>query len=109
MNISTRLRGKHLIFDMRSDITNENAVELKEFILAHLDPKAKAVVLNLKDVSYVNSFALSILISILKELEPKKYRFYLLAPQPSVHSLLKLTQLLSAFKIARDEDQLDGM
>jgi anti-anti-sigma factor len=107
MEIKERSLNEYLIFDVLCDITNDNSVELKDFILSHLNKKFRNVVLNLKKVVYLNSFALSVLLRISKDLKSMKYSFFLMNVPSSVIALLKVTQLLSFFNIIESEEKLE--
>lgn len=106
MEIKERPVNDYLIFDVLNDITNDNSIELKDYILSHVNKKFNNVVLNLKMVAYLNSFALSVLLRISKDLKSMKYSFYLMNVPSSVIALLKVTQLLSFFNIIESEENL---
>ncbi len=99
MKVNKRSIEGYLIFDLLEDITYENARKLDAFITANLDPSIPNIVLNIKTVSYVNSFALGVLIKTMQEVEQKGCAFHLMNVHPDVITLLKVTGVLSKFKI----------
>jgi anti-anti-sigma factor len=102
MKINRREIEGHLIFDLLEDITYENAKELGSFVTGNLKPGFRNVVLNIKDVLYVNSFALSVLIKTMQDIENEGYQFFLMNVNQRVKTLLKVTGVLSKFRIFRE-------
>jgi anti-anti-sigma factor len=102
MKINRREIEGHLIFDLLEDITYENAKELGSFVTGNLNPALKNVVLNIKDVLYVNSFALSVLIKTMQDVENEGHQFYLMNVNQRVKTLLKVTGVLPKFKMFKE-------
>ncbi|PKL40819.1 MAG: hypothetical protein CVV44_04215 [Spirochaetae bacterium HGW-Spirochaetae-1] len=99
MNIKKREIEDYLVFDLLEDITYDNAKELDSFIINNLDKAFTNIVLNIKNVVYVNSFALGVLIKTMQEVEKRGCAFFLMNVNPNVKTLLKVTGVLAKFKI----------
>ncbi|TAL36561.1 MAG: anti-sigma factor antagonist [Spirochaetes bacterium] len=102
MEIKSRVVKDYQVFEILDDITSENVMQLKDMVISGHDPKYKKVVLNFKNVTYVNSFALSVLMSIHKELEKKNTTISITNAAPSIVALLKMTKLHEVFPILGD-------
>jgi len=103
MEISTREIQDYLIFDLSEDISYENAKELNDAVFSNIDEATKKIVLNIDKVTYVNSFALGILMKTMQEVEKKGCNFYLMNVNPNVKTLLKVTGVLTKFKIFEEK------
>ena len=102
MEIKKRQIEGYLVFDLMEDITYENAKELDSYVMENMQDDSKKVVLNIKSVVYVNSFALSVLIKTMQEVEKSGCEFYLMNVNHAVESLLEITGVLSKFRIMKE-------
>lgn len=106
MKVSTRQAADTTIIDVVGDIDLRCSSDLRKFFLELLrdNPPARVVV-NLKDVKFVDSSGLSALVEGLKAAMKIKKRFILCGLQPAVNEVLKLTQLITVFEVHADEEQ----
>jgi len=98
MEMKKREITGNLIFDLEEDISLEKAEEIHLYIMKNLGRETKKVILNIKVVEYINSFALCVLIKIMQELKDKGMDFYLMNASEAVKKLLKITGVMDKFK-----------
>ncbi len=103
MKVKKREINDYMIFDLEEDISIETAQELEKTINASINDNYKKVVLNIKRVEYINSFALGILIKTMQEVESKNCEFYLMNAGQNVKALLKVTGVMEKFKFFKEE------
>jgi anti-anti-sigma factor len=99
MEIKSRTVKDYQVFDILEDITNENVPQLKDKVLSSHEAKYKKIALNFKNVTYVNSFALSMFMNIHKEMEKKGTTVSIMNAAPSIVALLKMTKLNEVFPV----------
>ncbi len=68
-------------------------VKIFQSILDHIDTGLEIVVLDLRELSRVNSAVLGFLVQLSKELEPKNMRFGVINACPSIVKVMELTRL----------------
>ena len=98
MKIKKREIENYIIFDLEEDISIDSARELETEIKKEVSEGQSSVVLNIKRVTYVNSFALGVLIKIMQDVESQGHQFYLMNVNHNVETLLKVTGVLDRFK-----------
>lgn len=82
-----------------------NADQFKEEILGIIGKGTKLIVLNFKNVSYVDSSFLGSLVVALKYAISKGADIYLVELKADVHSLLHLIRIDKVFKIFKDYNE----
>jgi len=104
MKASVRHQGKVTVVDLSGKITiGDGDIKLREAVNALLDEGRKAVILNLKSVSYMDRAGIGELVACYKRAAEKGARLKLLNPGGKVQDLLILTRLQEIFEIFRDE------
>jgi anti-sigma B factor antagonist len=101
---SARLEGNALVASIRGDVDLNNSpslrVALRELI-SHNSPAR--VVLNLSQVSYMDSSAIAVLVEILRGQRAKGGTVSLVALQPRVQGLLEIAKLHQVFGVVKTE------
>jgi anti-sigma B factor antagonist len=64
------------------------------------------LVLDLRDVPYMDSSAIAVLVEILQKLRKQGGRVFLLKLQPRVRGLLEIARLNTIFRVIQDEDEV---
>lgn len=106
MNISLRSFGKVAILDCKGKLTiGEGDVALRGQILDTLKMGFKKIVLNLKDVSTIDSAGLGEIIRSFTTAKKENTELSLLNPSEKVFDLLTLTKLITVLPIYKDEDE----
>ncbi|MFC1504162.1 STAS domain-containing protein [Spirochaetota bacterium] len=105
MEIITRDREGIIIFDIKGEIDLYNAPEIKESIKQQIDQGHKKVIINLENVSYIDSSGIGALISSLSNLKKIGGGLKIINVYDSVRKVFELTKLTSFFQIFNSEDE----
>ena len=79
----------HLAFRGRLDTAGVGQVELG--FTAHTVPRAKPLLLDMSEVTYIASLGLRMLLTVAKALDNRGAKIVLFCPQPAVQDVLKLS------------------
>ncbi|MEJ5165574.1 MAG: STAS domain-containing protein [Thermoanaerobaculia bacterium] len=106
MNITLRSFGNCAILDCKGKLTiGEGDVALRGHILDALKMGFKKIVLNLKDVSIIDSAGLGEIIRSFTTAKKENVEVALLNPSEKVFDLLTLTKLITVLPIYSDEEE----
>ena len=106
MQISMRRLDKITIFDITGHIDLANSPEIRKTLLKELkELKTPRVIMNLKNVKYIDSSGVASLVEGLKAARDMKSRFILFGLSPSAKEVLQLSRLLKVFEVYDDEEQ----
>ncbi|TGO02306.1 hypothetical protein PN36_27325 [Candidatus Thiomargarita nelsonii] len=104
MQITHRTQNNVDIIDFAGKLVMGDPVtEARKKLLEVVEAGEGQVVLNLADVTFMDSSGLSVLVSALKATRTKNGDVVLLNLTVPVHSLIKLTRLQQVFKIFESE------
>ncbi len=99
-----RHEGDRLIITVKGEIDLHSSPQLRTSLLALLQKTgAKILVINLKNVSYMDSSAIAVLVETLQKLRKLGGKVCLTNLQPRVKGLLEIARLNSIFSIFSDE------
>ena len=99
-----RLEGDSVIASVRGEIDLHNSPEFRDDLLTLIaTAKPKNLVLNMSEVSYMDSSAIAVLVESLRKLRVTGGALYLVAPHDRVRSVLEIAHLDSIFKIVTSE------
>ncbi len=104
MDISSRTKGEVVILDISGEIDLYNAPEIKDIINKLIEQKRYNVVINLKDVTYIDSSGIGALISSLSNLKKYQGGLKIINVFASVRKVFELTKLTSFFDIYDNEE-----
>ncbi len=106
MQIAARHLEKITIFDVSGDIDLATSPELRKALLRELrEARAPRVVLNLKQVRYIDSSGVASLVEGLKASRDVGSRFVLFGLNKTIREVLQLSKLLRIFEVYDDEEQ----
>jgi anti-sigma B factor antagonist len=106
MQISTRQSGTATIIDVIGDIDLYNSPEVRKVLLEALrDKRAPRVIVNLKDVRYIDSSGVASLVEGLKVSRNMNSRFMLYGLSPAAREVLELSRLIKVFEVFDNEEQ----
>ncbi|PYT50641.1 MAG: anti-sigma factor antagonist [Acidobacteria bacterium] len=106
MQIAARHLDKTTIFDVSGDIDLATSPELRKALLRELrEARAPRVVLNLKQVRYIDSSGVASLVEGLKASRDVGSRFVLFGLNKTIREVLQLSKLLRIFEVYDDEEQ----
>ena len=101
---STRQMDKVTIVDISGRITlGEGSSTLRETVRDLLSKGQKKILLNLGDVSYIDSSGIGELVSSFTSVNNQEGQLKLLNLQKKVHDLLQITKLYTVFEVHTDE------
>ena len=105
MPISTRRLDKTTILDISGDIDLAHSTEVRRMVLQEFrENRTPRVILNLRDVNYIDSSGVASLVEGLKASRDVGSRLILFGLSPIAHEVLQLSRLLKIFEIYDTED-----
>jgi len=99
MNIHVTEHSEFLTLSMKGRLDISTASMLKEEVMSHLEQGARALILNMAQVDFINSSGLGTLVSILKEVRSSGGRLVLSNLASYVQEIFEITQLTEIFEI----------
>ena len=104
MNVSNRQVNGVTVVDMSGRITlGEGGVVLRDTIHDLLDKGNKKILLNLGDITYIDSSGIGELVSAFTTVRNQGGELKLLNLTKKVHDLLQITKLYTVFDVKDDE------
>jgi anti-sigma B factor antagonist len=106
VQISARHLDKITVFDVSGDIDLANSPQLRKALLHELrELRVPRVVLNLKQVRYIDSSGVASLVEGLRASRDAGSRFILFGLSTSAREVLQLSKLVKIFEICDTEEQ----
>ena len=106
MQISARRMDKTTILDISGDIDLAHSSEVRKMVLVEFrENRTPRVVLNLRDVNYIDSSGVASLVEGLKASRDVGSRLILFGLSPVAYEVLQLSRLLKIFEIYETEDK----
>ena len=106
MQISTRQVGSATVVDIVGDIDLYNSPEVRKVLLETLkEKKSPRVIINLKDVRYIDSSGVASLVEGLKVSRTLNSRFMLYGLSAAAREVLELSRLIKVFEVFDNEEQ----
>lgn len=106
MKIDTRTVNGVTVLDLHGKITiGEGSVEVRDAIRKHLENGNKRILLNMGDVSYVDSSGIGELVSCYTRVTNQGGQLKLLNLTKKLQELLAITKLLTVFDTYNDEQK----
>ncbi|HTV56050.1 MAG TPA: STAS domain-containing protein [Terriglobia bacterium] len=104
MKTAVRERDGSTIVDVTGDVDMGTSPSLRKTLLESLK-KTPRLVVNLREVRYVDSSGIASLVEVLKEARDKGKRLILFGLNPAVREALQLTRLTKIFEILGTEEE----
>ena len=104
MKTSTRVQPGTTIVDVTGDIDMGTSPGLRKTLLESLK-KTPRLLVNLREVRYVDSSGIASLVEVLKEARTTQKRLVLYGLNKAVHQVLQLTRLTKIFEIRETEQE----
>ncbi len=106
MNINIDEKGATVLIEVREErLDAHNSSELKTQMLSLFDEGKNNIVIDLKDVRFVDSSGLGSLVSGFKNASARNGNLKLCGLQPQVKSMFELTRLHRVFEIFPDSEE----
>lgn len=108
MEIEIEIKEKNNLkfFNLRGEIDVYTSPKLKEKVVEELEKKVENLVINLQEVSYIDSTGLGILIGALKRMKEREGNLYLIFSSPRLKRIFEITGLNKIFLIYESEEEL---
>jgi anti-sigma B factor antagonist len=107
MDINVKRDGARSIVYVSGDIDLYTSPQLRETVLDLFQKRRQErVIVNLKDVHYIDSSGIASLVEGLQEAKKIKARFILVGLNEAPRHVLELTRLLNVFEVAPSEDEV---
>ena len=104
LKIDVRETGKVVILDLNGRITlGETAASLRDTIRELLDSQQRNILLNLAEVSYIDSSGLGQLVGSYATVTSHGGQLKLLNLQKKLHELMQVTKLITVFEVYNNE------
>ena len=106
MQISARRTDKTTILDISGDIDLAHSPEVRRMVLLEFrENRTSRVILNLRDVNYIDSSGVASLLEGLKASRDAGARLILFGLSPIAHEVLQISRLLTIFEIYDTEEK----
>jgi anti-sigma B factor antagonist len=105
---NVRWQDKTAIVDCSGEIDLHRSTGFQQALMKILDEKPQKIVINLSDVSYMDSSGVASLVKLLSRTRSSGTGLSLLSPTPKVMSVLQITRLDSVFDICESEEEAVG-
>jgi anti-sigma B factor antagonist len=106
MEIDFKDLGEHKIVLVSGEVDLYNVSDLKKALFSITDGKHMSVIVDLKNVNYMDSSGIGALVAGQKKMKAHNGKFALINIHDDVLNILKLATLDKFFKIYEDEDDL---
>ena len=100
--------GDIVYIDVEGDISFSNAQDIRKEILSSMNNADKTAIVNLSKVDFMDSYGLSIFITLLKRVKENGGELILEYPQLGVQRFLEMTQLDKLMEIRKTEEPKTG-
>ena len=105
LNISIRVvDAANTVVDLEGSIHLQNSRGMRATLLEQLQSTSR-LALNMSGIRYIDSSGIATLIEVLKEAIALQKGFVLFGLAPTVHEVLKMTNLLGVFRVFDSEEQ----
>jgi anti-sigma B factor antagonist len=104
MKTATREQAGTTIIDVTGDIDMGTSPGLRKTLLESLK-KTPRLVVNMREVRYIDSSGIASLVEVLKEARNKEKRLVLFGLNAAVQEVLQLTRLAKLFEIRETEEE----
>ncbi|MBP8179342.1 MAG: STAS domain-containing protein [Spirochaetes bacterium] len=106
MEIELKDIGEHKVISVSGEVDLYNVSELKKALFSVTDGSYSSVVVDLKDVNYMDSSGIGALVAGQKKMRAHNGKFALINIHDDVLNILKLATLDRFFTIYEDENDL---
>src|SRR5690349_23285879 len=104
LQIAPRTVGSVTVFTLRGQLAYEEGTRvLREAITAAVTDGARSCLVDLRDVTYLDSGGIGLLVAMFRHVTRRGGQFKLLHPSPAARRVLGISQLTRVFDIFDDE------
>ena len=95
------------IFVLRGELNNRTSSQLDAAITPVLDTPTKALVLDMKDISFISSTGIGVIVKSRNMLKQKGSDLTMVNIQPQVKRVFDIMQLTPILKVCENQEELD--
>ncbi|MDY6968865.1 MAG: STAS domain-containing protein [Spirochaetota bacterium] len=106
MEITYKEIGEHKIIQVTGEVDLYNVSELKKALFSITDGRHSSIIVDMKNVNYMDSSGIGALVAGQKKMKAHNGRFGLMNIHEDVLSILKLATLDRFFNIYESEDDI---
>ncbi len=106
MDIDFKDMGEHKIIEVGGEVDLYNVSELKKALFSITDGNHKSVIVDMKNVNYMDSSGIGALVAGQKKMKAHSGSFGLMNIHDDVLNILKLATVDKFFKIYNNEDEI---
>lgn len=106
MEIEIKDLGEHKVIQVGGEVDLYNVSELKKALFGITDGRCPSVIVDMKNVNYMDSSGIGALVAGQKKMRAHNGKFALMNIHDDVMNILKLATLDRFFKIYEDENEL---
>lgn len=99
LNIQVTNQGKASVVSLRGEVDLRSSPALRQALLQLLEQRVQQIVVDLTNVSYMDSSGVGTLVELKRKAERSRGKVTLVGPQPRVRSVFEITQLDKFFHI----------
>ena len=104
MQLNTRFNENIIIIDITGEVDLYNSPNIKDMIIDKMNSGYKKIVLNLNDVSYIDSSGIGTLIYCRTTLNQANGQLKIINIKDSVKRIFELTRLVNYFNVFDSEE-----
>ena len=105
MKINEKRQDGVWIVEVSGEVDFHSSPDLREKLGKVADSQAEKVVINLKNVSYIDSSGLATFVEALQKIKRYKGKFVLAELAPAVRSVFEIAKLDTIFSLASSEQE----
>ena len=110
VKLTTRQVGDVTVIDVAGRITlGEGSSTLRDALRDMVSKNQKKILLNLGEVSYIDSSGIATLLEVLKDSQRLKKEFVLFGLSPAVEDVFRLTHVIRIFQVLQTEQEALGI
>lgn len=106
VEINLKEKDDFVSLNLKGEIDVYTSPKLKEKVIEEVEKGIKNLVINLQDVSYIDSTGLGILIGTLKRMKEREGKLYLIFSSARLNRIFEITGLNKIFIIYPSEEEM---
>ena len=104
----TKSQSSAAIFVLKGELNNQTSGQLNQAIGKMLDAPATTLVLDMKEISFISSTGIGVIVKTRNALKQKGSDLTMVNIQPQVKRVFDIMQLTPILKVCEDQEELDS-
>jgi anti-sigma B factor antagonist len=110
LQLSTRiLENETAVIEVAGELESANCDDLREEILGQVNAARSHLVIDLREVTFIDSTGLGVLVGGLKKMRESNGRFSLVCAQPRILRILEISGLVRVFSVHANAEEAMGI